>query len=116
AGTYAPPGSRASRDLLLAMAGELLHRGPDGVGLYLDRRFGMASTRLAVVDLVSGDQPISGCDGRFWAMQNGEIYNHPELRAELEELGHRFTTTCDTEVLVHAYEQRGVACLDRLHG
>ncbi|MGH3103679.1 MAG: asparagine synthase (glutamine-hydrolyzing) [Gaiellaceae bacterium] len=116
AGTYASRGREASRGLLLAMAGELYHRGPDGTGLYLDGRYGMTNTRLAIVDLAGGDQPLSGEDGRFWVMQNGEIYNWIELRDELETLGHRFETTCDTEVLAHAYEEWGAGCLERLNG
>ena len=98
------------------MAGELAHRGPDGAGLYLDRRFGMVSTRLSIIDLATGDQPLSDERGRYWVMQNGEIFNHPELRSELEARGHRFATNSDTEVLVHAYEEWGVGCLDRLNG
>jgi len=98
------------------MAGELHHRGPDGTGLYLDGRFGMSSTRLAIVDLVDGDQPLSNEDRRYWVMQNGEIYNYVELREELRKLGHRFATTCDTEVIAHAYEQWGTACLERFNG
>jgi asparagine synthase (glutamine-hydrolysing) len=109
--------SRApSRETLLAMAGELRHRGPDGAGLYVDRRFAMANTRLAIVDVEGGDQPLSDESGRYWVMQNGEIYNHPELRLELQRLGHRFTTRCDTEVIVHAYEEWGADCLQRLNG
>ena len=99
---------QVSRELLLDMAGELRHRGPDGVGLYLDGRFGMTNTRLAIVDLDSGDQPISDERGRFWVMQNGEIYNYVELREELEALGHGFSTESDTEVIAHAYEEWGV--------
>ena len=98
------------------MAGELLHRGPDGVGLYLDGPFGMVNTRLSIIDLAGGDQPLSNEDGRLWVMQNGEIYNYPELTAELRALGHRFATRSDTEVIVHAYEQWGEGCLDRLDG
>lgn len=116
AGTYNRNNKLASREFLLAMAGELLHRGPDGVGLYLDRQFGMVNTRLSIVDLAGGDQPLSNEDGRYWVMQNGEIYNYPELQAELESYGHRFTTRCDTEVLVHAYEQWGPDCLHKLNG
>lgn len=98
------------------MAGELRHRGPDGTGLYLDQEFGMVSTRLAIIDLAGGDQPLSDERGRYWVMQNGEIFNYPELQAELEALGHRFATTSDTEVLAHAYEEWGARCLDRLNG
>ena len=98
------------------MAGELRHRGPDGTGLYLDGRFGMVNTRLAIVDLVGGDQPLSSEDGRYWVMQNGEVYNWIELRRDLRALGHRFATTSDTEVIVHAYEEWGPECLSRLNG
>jgi len=116
AGQYVGSGDRASRDLLLTMAGELAHRGPDGVGLYLGGPFGMVSTRLAIIDLAGGDQPLSNENGRYWVMQNGEIYNYPELMAELEALGHRFSTRSDTEVVVHAFEEWGVGFLDRLNG
>lgn len=109
-------GDRVEERLLLEMAGELAHRGPDGVGLYLDGRFGMVNTRLAIIDLAGGDQPISNEDGRYWVMQNGEVYNFPELMAELEALGHTFRTRSDTEVVVHAFEEWGVDCLDRLNG
>jgi asparagine synthase (glutamine-hydrolysing) len=109
-------GAPVSRELLLEMAAELVHRGPDGVGLYLDDDFGMTSTRLAIVDLENGDQPISSEDGRYWVIQNGEIYNYIELRQELERLGHTFSTQSDTEVLVHAYETWGADCLTRLNG
>ena len=116
AGTFAAPGRDASASLLLTMAGELRHRGPDGTGLYLDGQFGMTNNRLAIVDLLGGDQPLSDERGRFWAMQNGEIYNHVELRAELEGLGHHFVTTSDTEVIAHAFEEWGVECLDHFNG
>ena len=116
AGILERDGQRAERELLLAMAGELAHRGPDGTGLYTDGPFGMVNTRLSIIDLGGGDQPLSNEDGRFWVMQNGEIYNYPELIEELSALGHRFTTRCDTEVIVHAYEQWGSACVERFIG
>lgn len=106
----------ASKELLLTMAGELAHRGPDGVGLYLDAEFGMVNTRLSIIDLAGGDQPLSNEDGRYWVMQNGEIYNYPELMSELESLGHRFRTRSDTEVIVHAFEEWGEDCLTRFNG
>ena len=115
AGVFNRAGS-PSRELLLTMAGELEHRGPDGVGLYLDQGLGMVNTRLSIFDLAGGDQPIGTPDGRFWVVQNGEIYNHPEIRCELEALGHRFSTHCDTEVIVHAYQEWGSACLERFNG
>ena len=116
AGCYAGGDRRVSEELLLTMTGELRHRGPDGVGVYSDERFGMASTRLAIIDLVGGDQPISNENGRYWVMQNGEIYNHVELHADLVNRGHVFQTQCDTEVIVHAYEEWGEECLLRLNG
>jgi asparagine synthase (glutamine-hydrolysing) len=116
AGIYSRPGQGAPRSVLLTMAGTLAHRGPDGTGIYQERRFGMVNTRLSIVDLEGGDQPLSSEDRRFWVMQNGEIYNGPELRVELEALGHRFETHCDTEVLVHAFEEWGPASLERLNG
>jgi asparagine synthase (glutamine-hydrolysing) len=116
AGIYARPGLSASPELLLAMAGELRHRGPDGVGLYVDGRFGMSNTRLAIVDLAGGDQPLSNENGRFWVMQNGEIYNYVELQQELRSLGHRLETSSDTEVIAHAFEEWGVDCLHKLNG
>ena len=116
AGIYSRPGKPADRALLLDMAGELRHRGPDGVGLYVDGSFGMTNTRLSIVDLEGGDQPLSDETGRYWVMQNGEIYNHVELRAELEGRGHEFATSSDTEVIAHAYEEWGPACLERFNG
>jgi asparagine synthase (glutamine-hydrolysing) len=116
AGIHVRLGERPDRALLLAMAGELEHRGPDGVGLYLDGRIGIVNTRLAIVDLEGGDQPLSDENGRFWVMQNGEIYNHVEVRRDLQDLGHVFATTSDTEVIAHAYEQWGLACLTRFNG
>ncbi len=107
---------RALRERLLAMAAGLAHRGPDGTGLYLDGDVGMVNTRLSIVDLAGGDQPIANEDGRLWVVQNGEIYNHPELRQELEAAGHRFRTTCDTEVIVHAYEEWGEDCPSHFNG
>ena len=116
AGTYSSVDREASRGFLLAMAGELYHRGPDGTGLYLDGRFGMVNTRLAIIDLAGGDQPLADESGRYWVMQNGEIYNYVELTQELEALGHRFATTSDTGVIAHAYAEWGPDCLQRLNG
>ncbi|MBP1626593.1 MAG: asparagine synthase (glutamine-hydrolyzing) [Holophagaceae bacterium] len=102
--------------LLSSMAGEMRHRGPDGTGIYMDHGIGLVNTRLAIVDLEGGNQPIGSEDGRFWGIQNGEIYNHPELRQELIGLGHRFSSLSDTEVIVHAFEEWGTACLERFNG
>lgn len=111
------PDANLSRTLL-EMAGELAHRGPDGTGLYLDAggRFGMANTRLAIVDPEGGEQPIGDESGRYWVMQNGEIYNYVELREQLAGLGYRFATSCDTEVIANAFAEWGTACLERFNG
>jgi len=110
-------GREPDRGLLLQMAESLRTRGPDGVGLFREKGLGLVNTRLSIVDLVGGDQPISNEDGSCWVVQNGEIYNHEELRGELEGLGHVFVTHCDTEVLVHGYEEWGAkGLLGRLNG
>lgn len=116
AGYYTTNGSGARTDLLLDMAGELRHRGPDGVGIYWDGEFGMVNTRLSIIDLEGGAQPLSDESGRYWVMQNGEIYNYPELQDELRALGHKFATQSDTEVLAHAFREWGIDFLHRLNG
>ncbi|MEX1181762.1 MAG: asparagine synthase (glutamine-hydrolyzing), partial [Gemmatimonadota bacterium] len=101
---------------LLRMAAALHHRGPDGHGLFTGRRVGLAHTRLAIIDLAGGAQPLVNEDGSVMVVYNGEVYNYIELQTELESLGHRFHTRCDTEVLVHGWEQWGEGMLDRLNG
>ncbi len=103
-------------DVLVQMIGSLEHRGPDESGIYRDAHVGMASTRLSIVDVAQGQQPLSNEDGTLWIVFNGEIFNYPDLRRELEGHGHRFATHCDTEVILHAYEQWGPTCLDQLNG
>jgi asparagine synthase (glutamine-hydrolysing) len=116
AGIHSGTAQIPEAELLLAMGGELHHRGPDGVGLYLDEGVGLVNTRLSIIDLAGGDQPIGTEDGRFWVVQNGEIYNHQAIRRELEALGHRFRTGSDTEVIVHAYQEWLEDCLHRFIG
>jgi asparagine synthase (glutamine-hydrolysing) len=98
------------------MSAKLVHRGPDSDGSFLDGPVGLAARRLAIIDLAGGDQPIANEDGTVTVVQNGELYNYPELRTELERAGHRFRTSCDTEVLVHLYEHEGEAFVRRLRG
>ena len=98
------------------MAATLAHRGPDSEGTFVDGGAGLAARRLAIIDLDSGDQPISNEDGTATVVQNGEIYNYRELTRELERAGHRFATRSDTEVLVHAYEEWGLGFAERLRG
>lgn len=98
------------------MVEALRHRGPDGEGL---RRIGpltLAHTRLAIIDVAGGDQPLDSEDGGVTAVVNGEIYNHRGLRAGLEERGHRWRTSSDSEVVVHAYEEHGLDCVRHLNG
>lgn len=102
--------------LLADMAATLHHRGPDGRGFLHRPELGLAHTRLAIIDLAGGDQPIHNEDGRISVVFNGEIFNHVELRAELEAQGHRFRTRSDTEVIVHLYEQHGDDFVHRLNG
>src|SRR5881398_306312 len=106
----------ADRDLLARMSGTLVHRGPDSDGALVDGPVGLAARRLAIIDLETGDQPITNEDGTIHVVQNGELYNYRELRAELERAGHRFRTHGDTEVLVHLYEQHGLDFARRLRG
>jgi len=102
--------------VLRAMLGTIRHRGPDQFGIYLDGRTGLGSARLSIIDLSTGQQPISNEDGTLWIVFNGEIFNHPELREELEALGHRYATSCDTETVLHAYEEYGPRCLSKFNG
>lgn len=92
------------------------HRGPDQFGLYLDGSVGLGSARLSIIDLSTGQQPISNENGTIWIVFNGEIFNYVELRPEIEALGHRLATQTDTEVIVHLYEEYGSDCLSRLNG
>ncbi|MFN2467093.1 MAG: asparagine synthase (glutamine-hydrolyzing) [Gaiellaceae bacterium] len=99
-----------------AMCAQLRHRGPDGEAV---RRLGPATlvhTRLAIVDVAGGDQPLCSEDGSVAVVVNGELYNHLELRSELEARGHRFATRSDCEVVVHLYEEHGLAGMRRLNG
>jgi asparagine synthase (glutamine-hydrolysing) len=99
-----------------AMSAALRHRGPDSDGSYLDGPVALAARRLSIIDLAGGDQPIANEDGSCVVVQNGEIYNYPELRLELERDGHRFRTDCDTEVHLHLYERHGPGYARRLRG
>lgn len=99
------------------MITQLRHRGPDGEGMWIQEHVGLAHCRLSIIDLrtIAG-QPMCNEDGTVWVTFNGEIYNFMELRKELEGRGHSFRTDSDTEVLVHAYEEYGRECLNRLRG
>jgi asparagine synthase (glutamine-hydrolysing) len=99
-----------------SMTDALTHRGPDGSGVWTAPGVGLGHRRLSIIDLAGGDQPMATGDGRLVVIFNGEIYNFRELRAELEALGHVFTSASDTEVILHGWRQWGPACLSHLHG
>ena len=99
-----------------AMRDVLTHRGPDEAGLHVDTHAALAHRRLSIVDLKTGQQPLSNEDGSVWVVFNGEIYNHATVRGELEGRGHRYRTRSDTETIVHAYEEWGDECVHRFRG
>src|SRR5437867_9847825 len=105
-----------ARELMPAMLGLLKHRGPDDSGIHSEADVGRGMTRLAIIDLVTGQQPMSDPTGRYWIVFNGEIYNFRQLRAALEADGRRFRTRSDTEVILGAYAEYGEACVERLSG
>jgi asparagine synthase (glutamine-hydrolysing) len=101
------------------MTATLRHRGPDDAGTYVrpDERVALGHRRLSIIDLSSaGHQPMSNEDGTVWITYNGEVYNHGELRSELERRGHRFRSATDTEAIIHLYEEEGPACVEGLQG
>jgi asparagine synthase (glutamine-hydrolysing) len=105
-----------AEEIVSRMISILRHRGPDETGMYLDDQIAMGQTRLSIVGLGDGTQPISNEDGTLWVVYNGEVFNYPELKADLEGKGHVFRTGTDTEILVHIYEEYGPSCLERLNG
>ena len=98
------------------MCQTIVHRGPDDEGVYAQGPVGLGMRRLSIIDLAGGKQPIHNEDRSVWVVFNGEIYNFPELRCELEARGHRFYTHSDTEVIVHLYEESGADCVKQLRG
>jgi asparagine synthase (glutamine-hydrolysing) len=108
--------SPTDRVLLRRMTDVIAHRGPDGDGFFHAPGVGLGHRRLAIIDLATGDQPMFNEDRTVCVVFNGEIYNFQPLAAELAALGHRFRTHSDTEVIVHAWEEWGEACLDRFNG
>jgi asparagine synthase (glutamine-hydrolysing) len=102
--------------LLERMRDLITHRGPDDEGLYLNGPVGLGHRRLSIVDVAAGHQPMTNEDGSMHIVYNGEIYNHADYRAELEERGHTYRTHCDTETILHLYEEYGHDCVERLRG
>ncbi len=109
-------GATVDRHMVQGMCAALRHRGPDDEGLYLAGQVALAQRRLSIIDVEGGHQPMANEDHTVWVTYNGEIYNYPHLMAELISRGHRFQTRSDTEVIVHGYEEYGLALLPRLNG
>jgi len=98
------------------MCEQIIYRGPDDEGLYVADGAGFGMRRLSIIDLAGGHQPVFNEDRTAWTVFNGEIYNFPDLRPELESRGHRFRTHSDTEVIIHQYEETGADCVKKLRG
>jgi asparagine synthase (glutamine-hydrolysing) len=98
------------------MCQTIIHRGPDDEGIFVKGQAGLGMRRLSIIDLAGGHQPLFNEDGTVWIVYNGEVYNFPELRPELESRGHHFRTHTDTEVIVHLYEELGAQCVEKLRG
>jgi asparagine synthase (glutamine-hydrolysing) len=107
------PGNRA---VLERMTDSIRHRGPDDSGYYQDEWASLGHRRLSIIDVAGGHQPMSNEDRLVWIVFNGEIFNHSQLRPGLEKSGHRYVTRCDTETVVHAYEEHGPDCVKLFRG
>jgi len=108
--------SIVERSTVKAMADQIRHRGPDDDGFYTGPGIGLGHRRLSIIDVHGGHQPLSNEDGTIWIAFNGEIYNFEELNRQYLSTGHTFKTRCDTETIVHLYEELGDACLAQLRG
>jgi asparagine synthase (glutamine-hydrolysing) len=105
-----------AEDALDRMTDAMTHRGPNDRGTHLADGIAIGVRRLSIVDVAGGHQPVANEDGTVWAAQNGELYNHASIRSDLERVGHRLATRCDTEILPHLYERDGVSLASRLRG
>ena len=108
--------ARVDLDTIRQMCQVMAHRGPDDDGFYVSGPVGLGMRRLSIVDLARGHQPISNEDETAWIVFNGEIYNHAQLREQLQARGHRYRTNSDTETIVHLYEEYGRDCVRHLRG
>jgi asparagine synthase (glutamine-hydrolysing) len=115
-GIHATAGRLVDRATLEGMTRSMSHRGPDGAGLFVSDPVGFGHRRLSIIDLKDGSQPMSTRAGALQLVFNGEIYNYVELRENLKQIGHRFRTASDTEVILHAYEEWGTDCIRRFNG
>ena len=109
-------GRRVTSPLIHRMCETIIHRGPDDEGIYIEGGVGLGMRRLSIIDVAGGHQPVHNEDKTVWIVFNGEIYNFPDLRKELESRGHRFYTNTDTEAIVHLYEEFGSECVQKLRG
>ena len=109
-------GRRLDAGLVERMRDVLTHRGPDGAGLFVEGSVGLGHRRLAIVDVAAGHQPMTNEDGSLQIIYNGEVYNHADHRPGLEARGHTYRTHCDTETILHLYEERGARCVEDLRG
>src|SRR5687768_12068346 len=109
-------GRTVSRPQLEAMRDVIRHRGPDDEGIFIDRNVGLGHRRLSIVDVAAGHQPMTNEDDTLHITYNGEIYNHADYREWLESRGHVYKTHCDTETILHLYEEHGVNCVEHLRG
>jgi asparagine synthase (glutamine-hydrolysing) len=113
---YLDPHRQVERDTLAVMNAQIVHRGPDDDGFFVEGNVGLAMRRLSIIDLKTGHQPISNEDDRLWIVYNGEIYNHQQLRSDLQARGHQYRTNSDTETILHLYEEYGADCVKHLRG
>src|SRR5215471_18845908 len=109
-----PSASPAS--VIERMTDPIRHRGPDDSGIFRDPHASLGFRRLAIIDVAGGHQPMTNEDQSTWIIFNGEIFNHASIRPDLEAAGHRYTTRSDTETILHAYEQYGPSCVQKLRG
>ena len=112
----AQSGDRIDAETIHRMCQSIVHRGPDDEGLFVKDGTGLGMRRLSIIDVAGGHQPVFNEDKSIWIVYNGETYNFPELRRDLESRGHRFSTHSDTEVIVHLYEEMGAECVQKLRG
>src|ERR1700740_1811084 len=107
---------RVKAEVLAAMNERIVHRGPDDEGSFVEGNVGLAMRRLSIIDVKTGHQPLANETRDVWIVYNGEIYNHTDLRLDLETKGHRYRTHSDTETIVHLYEEYGRDCVKHLRG
>src|SRR5271169_374372 len=116
AGFLNTDGSAADPRVVRAMTDIIAHRGPDASGFYVQGEVALGHRRLSIIDLATGDQPMANEDDSRWITYNGEIFNHASIRPELEAVGHIYKSHCDTETIIHAYEEFGDQCVSRFRG